>query len=449
MPKRDTESKQPKLTPRLASRQNREQKQRRQLLIGSAVVVGLVVILILFSVILEFLIIPNQAIATVNGEKLTTDEFQTRTRYERNQLVNRYYQTYQTLQMFGSDLNTISYFENSLQQIEDQLDPQSFGQQVLDLMVDEILIRQEAEKRGIIVTDEEVKNNLQEDFGYYPDGAAPTATTAPTMMPTSTFSAQQLSLVTLTPTPAYPPTATGDPAAVPTATPVLTPTATATPFTLEAYETQYSEALGILKDQVNLKEADLLNIVKSQLFLTKVQESLTAGLPMTQEQVWARHILVDDAITARNILELLANGDDFGELAKTYSTDTASGALGGDLGWFGRGQMVEVFENAAFSLEIGEISEAIESDFGFHIIQVLGHEDRPLSSSAFEQEKQRIIQTWLEENRATATIEINDKWMDYVEAVPNIVPGTTSAVMDQLRQSLAPTPTPIATGPSE
>jgi len=82
----------------------------------------------------------------------------------------------------------------------------------------------------------------------------------------------------------------------------------------------------------------------------------------------------DEAIEQRkkaeDVLAQLRDGADFGELAKQYSDDTASGANGGDLGWFSRGMMVGPFEDAAFSLEPGVVSDLVETDFGLHIIIV-------------------------------------------------------------------------------
>ncbi|WP_078552616.1 foldase protein PrsA [Bacillus alkalicellulosilyticus] len=86
-------------------------------------------------------------------------------------------------------------------------------------------------------------------------------------------------------------------------------------------------------------------------------------------EVHASHILVEDEETANEVLEKLAAGEDFAELAKEYSTDGSS-EQGGDLGSFGKGRMVAPFEAAAFSLEEGEISDPVQSQFGFHIIKV-------------------------------------------------------------------------------
>lgn len=92
------------------------------------------------------------------------------------------------------------------------------------------------------------------------------------------------------------------------------------------------------------------------------------------EQVEASHILVEDEATAQEVLDKLEAGEDFAELAKEYSID-GSGASGGELGFFGKGRMVPPFEEAAFSMEIDEISDPVQSDFGYHIIKVTGHKE--------------------------------------------------------------------------
>ncbi len=95
----------------------------------------------------------------------------------------------------------------------------------------------------------------------------------------------------------------------------------------------------------------------------------------TPEQVRASHILVDDEDTANKVLAELNNGADFADLAKKYSTDTATKDKGGDLGWFSRGQMVKEFEDAAFSMKVGEVSKPIKTQYGYHIIKVTDHKD--------------------------------------------------------------------------
>ena len=83
------------------------------------------------------------------------------------------------------------------------------------------------------------------------------------------------------------------------------------------------------------------------------------------------HILVQKQSEAITILDRIKNGEKFGKLAKELSIDSGSAKRDGSLGYFGRGKMVKEFENAAFSLDIGKISEPIKTQNGYHIIKRL------------------------------------------------------------------------------
>jgi peptidyl-prolyl cis-trans isomerase C len=122
------------------------------------------------------------------------------------------------------------------------------------------------------------------------------------------------------------------------------------------------------------------------------------------EQVRASHILVSTEPTdpnadpnqvkakakekAEGVLKQVKEGGDFAALAKENSA-CPSAAQGGDLGKFGRGQMVKPFEDAAFSLKVGEVSDVVETQFGYHIIKVTEHQDP--NTITFEQAKDRIL----------------------------------------------------------
>ncbi len=88
-------------------------------------------------------------------------------------------------------------------------------------------------------------------------------------------------------------------------------------------------------------------------------------------KIRASHILVDKHPKALEILEDLKKGADFGKLAKEYSK-CPSRKNGGDLGFFGKGQMVKEFEEAAFALKPGEISDIVKTQFGYHLIKRTG-----------------------------------------------------------------------------
>lgn len=134
-----------------------------------------------------------------------------------------------------------------------------------------------------------------------------------------------------------------------------------------------------------------------------------------EEEVAARHILkrvakdadpaaktaARDAIDA--VASRLAAGEDFETLAKAESQDPGSAAKGGDLGFFGHGRMVPVFETAAFSLERGKISDVFESDFGFHILQV--YDKKPAGVSTLDEVKEQIRTKLAEQNAADKVFE--------------------------------------------
>ncbi|MFN4154419.1 MAG: peptidylprolyl isomerase [Paracoccaceae bacterium] len=84
----------------------------------------------------------------------------------------------------------------------------------------------------------------------------------------------------------------------------------------------------------------------------------------------AAHILVASEEKANELKAQLDGGADFAELARANSTDTGSGANGGDLGWFGTGMMVKPFEDAVVAAEVGKVTAPVQSDFGFHLILV-------------------------------------------------------------------------------
>ncbi|RMH72230.1 MAG: hypothetical protein D6675_04995 [Gemmatimonadetes bacterium] len=99
-------------------------------------------------------------------------------------------------------------------------------------------------------------------------------------------------------------------------------------------------------------------------------------------QIRARHILVDTEAEAQDLMTQLSGGADFAELAKTYSQDPGSGQRGGDLGFFSWGMMVAPFQEMAFSLEEGEISPPVKTQFGYHLIKV--EERRHVELEPFE-----------------------------------------------------------------
>jgi peptidyl-prolyl cis-trans isomerase C len=118
-------------------------------------------------------------------------------------------------------------------------------------------------------------------------------------------------------------------------------------------------------------------------FYNRHQESFKLG-----EEVKAQHILVATEEEAKDILKRILKKESFSELAKNFSKDEGTAKNSGELGFFGRGRMVPEFENAAFSLKPGEISEPVKTQFGYHIIKVL--EKKEGKMRGFEEVKSTI-----------------------------------------------------------
>ena len=161
--------------------------------------------------------------------------------------------------------------------------------------------------------------------------------------------------------------------------------------------------------------------VGAQLLAEAVQRSVAGEVSVTEEQVAAffeenrdeynreeraraSHILVETRQEAEDLLDQLASGADFAELAIANSTDTGSGPRGGDLGWFGRGQMVTLFDEAAFALEIGELSDVVETQFGFHIILKTDYEE------AFNPELSDVIDQVRADAEDQVVLEAAQEW---------------------------------------
>lgn len=133
-------------------------------------------------------------------------------------------------------------------------------------------------------------------------------------------------------------------------------------------------------DRYNIDEKRLRDEVALGAILQKLErQGVTVSEKEMQEyyetnkndmtQIRARHILVDTEKEAADLKSRIDAGEDFAELAKEYSKD-GSAAQGGDLGFFGKGRMVQPFEDAAFALKVGEVSDPVKTQFGYHLIKV-------------------------------------------------------------------------------
>ena len=440
------------------ARLQREQQQSRMILYAFVGILAAVVLLLVYGYLDINYFQLQKPVAKVGDTEILASQFEPRVRMQRQQILAQYNQYAQYGQLFGMDVQT------QLTQLETQLNStETIGQSVLDQMINEQLIRLEAAKRGITVSDAELNEAKQSSFAFFPNGS-PTPTVTPTEVTLPEVPAEAYKIVTKTPLPTatleftltpevttgtVEATATAQPSATPTATlepirtatqgPTATASPTATPYTLEGFNTQFSDAQERMQ-KLGLKEKDYLEFFDLQVLERKLLDDLTAELPRVEKQVWARHILVADEVTALTVIERLNSGEDFAVVAQELSTDTGSAQNGGDLGWFGSGAMVAEFETAAFALEKpGDYTTTpVASDFGFHIIQLIAKQDRPLTAEQYDAAKNKVFSEWLTAAREEYGVETFDIWKQHVPTEPNFVTlATDSAIAAKTAQAEA------------
>ncbi|MCG2769841.1 MAG: peptidylprolyl isomerase [Chloroflexota bacterium] len=364
-----------RMTKKQLSRKERESRVRLWLLLGSSLVFLLVVGVLAFGAYQEYVVKPASPVATVNDVVVRIDDYQRRVLYRRFDLrallANLDAQMRQFDPSEESQQWLYDYFQQQRQQVEARL--MSISTLTLDEMIEEELVRQEAIRRGLTVTDEEVQLEIESQFGYDRDPPIPTTTPITVTVP-----------VTVTPAP------------------------TVALMTEAEFQESYANYVGNVEEQTTFREEDFRELMRSGLLRQKLSDALGQEVETSGEQVQARHILLgaDDKALAEEILERLRAGEDFAELASEYSTDESNKDEGGDLGWFSRGSMVEPFEDAAFALQPGEISDVVETSYGHHIIMLIDRDDdRPFDEDVVEQKRASALQILLNEQMNSPAVE--------------------------------------------
>ena len=405
----------------LAQKQ-KEDLQKRIIIISTIAVLAIVFGLIVYGVLDRYVLRPKQTVISLQGETIKADEFEQQVRWQRRNQIIQIDQILMTYQQLGGSPEIYTYFEGQLDQIITQLQqPTLIGQEVLQMLTQDLILQIEAEKLGIEIDEPRIDREIQEAFGFFVDGTPTPQATLELPEPTAEEGGDSGS--------------TEEGSTDPTATPLLVPTE----YTEELFESNYQEFVDTLKAD-GIKEETVRDVVKMAVIRQEILDAVTGDVKQTQEQVQIQHILVAEEETALEVLQKLEDGDSFEDLAAEYSLDTSNADLGGDLGWFGRGQMVTPFEDAAFALEVGEISDPVQTDFGWHILKSNGKEERQLDINAYEQLRNQAFSEWLAEKEAQYEPEINENWTKFVPSEPSI-PANYLAFIESLKtgQPLLPT----------
>ncbi|MCC6801923.1 MAG: peptidylprolyl isomerase [Anaerolineae bacterium] len=429
-PKPEPESKsrlQPKLLREYRSKHEREIEIQRLILIGTLITVGIAALILLVAVLNDQLLVPNQAVATVNGETITVGEFKTRAKIERALLIQQLDSALSLYSSLGYTTDQLSQLITSQQpystwygqlQITDQL-----GNSVLNTMVEDELVRQKAQELGITVTEDDLNAEIAKLFGYDPAtaGIEPTASPSPTPSHTPLVSPtpSPVPSATLTPTPGE---VTGTPTVtpLPSATPSSTPNATEIATQAAERETDFFAQIRTL---TGASDADIRDYFRMNALRDKVRDAVITDVTRTAPYVDARHILVATEEEANNALAALQNGESFAALASAISTD-GSASSGGELGWAPASNYVTEFADAVKTAEIGALVGPVKTDFGYHIIQVRARDDREMTDTEFEQAKNQAFSEYLTNLRQSAdtNVVLYDAWTDNVPTEPVWVP---------------------------
>lgn len=462
----------PKKTPLVTTkkhqaRMQREQRQTRMIVFGTIIILALVLLIVGYGILDQQVLRFRRSVAIVNGERISAQDFRSYTKYYRYNLIRSAEQTYQFASMFGGDPTMLQNFASQLQSVQTALSPYNAAETSINSMVDNTIVVQEAKKLGITVTDAEIEAKMQEFLGYYANGT-PTPTPARELEATSTLSPLQQSMLkpTATATPEAtteitettpegtpPTTAETQVAATETVestpagpTPTAqtpTPSPSATPYTFEGYQNLYATVVADYRDNYEIPEETIKYVVAIELYREKLRERVIGEVPCTEEQVWAQHILVPDQALALSIKSKLDAGEDWYKLVEEYSTDEGSKADGGNLGWFNINQMVPEFGEAAFAMNVGEISQPVQSQFGYHIIRVLGHENRPLTASECDRLATKKFDDWITEARSTSDVQLLPHWETIYPLLPTL-PAEIQQVIEGLNAQSGQQPAPVA-----
>ncbi|MGD2143931.1 MAG: SurA N-terminal domain-containing protein [Anaerolineae bacterium] len=355
---------------------------QRILVSGVGVVAILVVGILGYGVVAEKIIEPREPVAVVDETPITTAEFEARVKFRRLQLQNQLSYLSQQQQAFAAqgldsgEQFLQEYIQRQIGDLQSRLAAENvsvIGEQVLDQMIQEALVRQEAERRDLTVTAEELQGAIQESFGYQPD-ATPVPSPSPAVTSTESLTTSQ-------------------------ATPVPTPTEMTEADFREMYNRYVREGLKPL----GITEQQYRSWIKASLLSEKLQTSLREELPDQAEQVRLRFLSVDSEERASELNRRLDSGEDFQALADELKADEEAPGYSSELGWLPQDVLEDRLgpdlADLAFSLEVGEHSEPVrsgEESQSYFVIEVTGHTMRELEESVLEQMAQDRYQVWLD-----------------------------------------------------
>ena len=387
------------LTRKQRSYGEREKRIQKFLLWGVAAVGIVIVGILVYGLVVEKVIKAREPVAIVGDVPITMAELEARTRFVQMQMQTELqYWVNQQQALDPTDSNTqfyLEYIQGNIRDLQTQLSPENapvIEEQALDQLIQEELVRQEAEHRGITVASEEVQQEIEQFFGYDRNPVPPTPAPSPTPP--------------LTPTEVLTP--------VPTTVPLPTPT----PMTEEEFRQSYTNYLEQSLKPLDISEKQFRSWVEASLLTEKLREEIEAQIPATADQVNLRTMSVDSQERANELVARLDDGEDFQTLADELEADEQVTGHSVELGWLPRSILEQnlgpELTDLAFSLGVGEHSQPVLEDGGvwYTIILVVDHEERELEPFARQQLGAEAFQEWLDAQQVLV------ERLTYVERVP-------------------------------
>ncbi|MBO9369913.1 MAG: hypothetical protein J7575_02310 [Chloroflexi bacterium] len=384
------------LTKKQRTRAEREARINRWI-IASTVAVGVLVIgILVYGYLTENVFKGREPVATVNGVPITTADFQARVRHYRIVLQEqRDYYTAQRMALDPTDPSVsfwLEFLNNQIRQLDAMLSEAYatlLGKEVLDQMILEELIRQEAARRGLTVSQEEIDWAIEEQFGYDRDVVAAFLTPTPAVTTETTLTA----------------TATPEP----------------TPVSKEEFDRRYQEYVKTHLKRSGLSEAKFRAMVEASLLYDKLQQAMAAEIPPTMEQVQIRYLSFPTQEDAGKVAERLGKGEKWEDIAAEIEAEEGSPAYASDPEWVTQGFLKERFgEEAAGTIwEIPATQHTAPlagTDGRWYIVQVMDRQVRALDSWLRSYEEQRVFQEWL--RGQMATVQYSDNWASKVPTTP-------------------------------
>jgi len=384
------------MTKKQRTRAEREARMNRWIIAGTVAVGVLVLGILVYGYLAENVFKGRAPVATVNGVPITTADFQARVRHYRIVLQEqRDYYTAQRMQLDPTDPNAsflLEYLNGQIRQLDSMLSEASataLGKEVLDRMVQEELIRQEAARRGLTVSQEEIDRAIEEQFGYDRDAAV--AFLTPTVVPTAPVTAETALTATATPVP--------------------------TPVPKEEFDRRYQEYVKTYLKPSGLSEAKFRAMVEASLLYDKLQQAMAAEVPQTMEQVQIRYLSFPTQEDAGKVAERLGKGEKWEDIAAEIKADEKSAAYASESEWVTQGFLKEQFgEEAAGTIWETPAPQYTAplagTDSRWYIVQVMGREVRELESWLRSYEEQRAFQEWLQAQMAT--VQYSEDWASKV-----------------------------------